>query len=123
MSTSSEERGKTTVFASYGFSCQASNTMFIPTCLKGKGQARHLLTNLQKKKICGLALGNLKKLRAAGLKDKLEFMFFSRTIRKDDQDSPLAAHSQSWATDMYNVLLPLVDNEIFVIVLDLYAGF
>ena len=65
----------------------------------------------------------LKNLRADGLKDKLDFMFFSRTIRKDDQDSPLAAHSQSWATDMYNVLLLLVDNEIFVIVLDLYAGF
>ena len=87
--------------------------MFIPTCLKGKGQARHLLTNLQKKKkICGLALGNLKKLRAAGLKDKLEFMFFSRTIRKDDQDSPLAAHSQPLATNMYmyNVHVLLANN-------------
>ena len=50
-------------------------------------------------------------------------MFFSSPIRRDNQDSPLAAHSQSLATDLYNVLLPLVDNEIFVIVLDLYAGF
>jgi len=78
---------------------------------------------MKKPQISGLALDNLKNLRAACLKDKLEFMFFSSPIRRDDQDSPLAAHSQSLATDMYNVLLPLVDNEIFVIVLDLYAGF
>ena len=50
--------------------------------------------------------------RAAGLKDKLEFMFFSRTIRKDDQDSPLAAHSQPLATNMYmyNVHVLLANN-------------
>ena len=54
----------------------------------------------------------LKNLRAAGLKDKLDFMFFSRTIRKDDQDSPLAAHSQPLATDMYmyNVHVLLTNN-------------
>ena len=54
----------------------------------------------------------LKNLRADGLKDKLDFMFFSRTIRKDDQDSPLAAHSQPLATNMYmyNVHVLLANN-------------
>lgn len=86
--------------------------MFIPTCLKGKGQARHLLTNLQKKTNMWTGPRQFEEFRAAGLKDKLEFMFFSRTIRKDDQDNPLAAHSQLLATDMYmyNVHVLLANN-------------